>query len=148
MKKLILALAVVCGTTFHSTTMAQTQPASTTKPIEIDMATFTQKVGKFDEKGEGLEFIGKKPVVIDFYATWCGPCKKMEPSLEQIAMQMSDLTVYKVDVDKNPELAAMFKIRSMPTLIYIPLDGAMAVTTGYMSHQALVDAINKFIFKK
>lgn len=148
MKKLITLLIITCATTFNSISMAQNKQAAATKPEELNMTTFTQKVGTFDKNSDEIEITSKKPVVIDFYATWCGPCKKMAPSIDMIAAQMTDIAVYKVDVDKNPALAQKFNIRSLPTIVYIPLEGAMSITTGYMDHQALVSSINKFIFKK
>lgn len=146
---ILVTSAVVCTvlcSAFCSTNASQNQPQSTIKPQELDLASFTQKVGEFGS--EGLDFIGKKPVLIDFYATWCGPCKQMAPALDRIAQENTKITVYKVDVDKNQELAQKFQIRSLPTLIYIPLDGPMGITKGYMNQQAINESIDKFMFKK
>ena len=59
------------------------------------------------------------PVLVDFFATWCGPCKMLSPVLEQVAAENSDFKVCKVDVDAEPELAAEFKVMSVPTLVVI-----------------------------
>ncbi len=76
-----------------------------------------------------------KPTLVDFFATWCGPCKMQAPILEEVKKKLGDsVNILKVDVDQNPELSAQFSIRSVPTLILFK-DGE-AVWRGYGVHQA------------
>lgn len=84
----------------------------------------------------------EKPVLIDFWATWCGPCKMIAPYVEQLANEREDITVCKVNVDEEEELAVKFGIQSIPTLIIIK-DGAVAgKTVGYRDYKGLCDFID------
>lgn len=82
------------------------------------------------------EIIGEaKPTLVDFFATWCGPCKMQGPILEQVKEKLGDsVNIIKIDVDRNPELSAKYSIRSVPTLILFK--GGEAVWRGYGLHQA------------
>ena len=74
-----------------------------------------------DSNGE-LKFLGKKPVLIDFYSTWCGPCKLLEPILEELSKEYtSKIDIYKINTEEEIELAAAFGIMSVPTLLFIPM---------------------------
>ncbi|MCC8071657.1 MAG: thioredoxin [Bacteroidales bacterium] len=76
-----------------------------------------------------------KPTLVDFYATWCGPCKMQGPILEQVKQRLGDkVNIIKIDVDKNPELAQEYRIQSVPTLILFKDN--RAVWRGYGVHQA------------
>lgn len=81
------------------------------------------------------EIIGEaKPTLVDFFATWCGPCKMQGPILEQVKEKLGDsVNIIKIDVDRNPELSAKYSIRSVPTLILFK--GGEAVWRGYGLHQ-------------
>ena len=90
---------------------------------------------------EALE--ADKKVVIDFYATWCGPCKKISPILEEIAGEHDDIKLIKVDVDKNEVLAQKFNITAMPTLVVLENGEEVGRNVGLVSKQKILEIIYK-----
>jgi thioredoxin 1 len=87
----------------------------------------------------------EKPVLVDFFAEWCGPCKTMAPILKDVKTQMQDkATIIKVDVDKNPEAAAIYQIRSVPTLIMFKKGQPVWKQSGVVPTQELVKLFNQF----
>ncbi len=86
----------------------------------------------------------KKLVLIDFFATWCGPCRMLSPVLEQVASELSaSLVAVKVDVDKHPDLTRQFNINAMPTLVFYQDGHEVGRQTGYMSADDLMDLISQ-----
>lgn len=92
----------------------------------------------YQQSLRGYDYTGKMPVVIDFYATWCGPCRSLSPLIEQLADEYEGrVKVLKVDVDKNIALAEAARIQSIPTLFFISKDGEIERQVGAMSYGAL-----------
>ena len=88
-------------------------------------------------------------VLVDFYADWCGPCKMIAPILEELAKEYDGkIDIYKVDTEKEQELAAVFGIRSIPTLLFCPMDGRPQVAQGAMSKADFEKAIDELLLKK
>lgn len=89
---------------------------------------------------------GDKPVLVDFYATWCGPCKAMSPVIEEIGKEMhGEARVLKIDVDKNQEVSAQFQVQAVPTLIIFKKGEAVWRNAGAMDKASLVQQIKSFI---
>jgi len=98
-------------------------------------------MGKFDEL-----INSEKPTLVDFYATWCGPCKMMSPLLEQVASDLGDDTkIIKVDIDKNRDAAAQYGIRSVPTLILFKEGEIVWRQSGLPPKSLIVESVKKFV---
>jgi thioredoxin len=94
------------------------------------METFKSKVFDF-EKNTEWKFEGDKPAVIDFYADWCGPCKMVAPILEELSKEYDGkIDIYKVDTEAQQELAGLFGIRSIPSILFIPMDEKPQMAAG------------------
>lgn len=107
---------------------------------------FLNKVYNYEANPNDWKYEGDKPCIVDFYATWCGPCKALAPVLEELAKEYDGkIYIYKVDVDKEEELAATFGIRSIPTLLWIPKDGKPTVTQGAMPKTELKKMIDEVL---
>lgn len=97
--------------------------------IELTSEEFSDKV--YDINAENLEYLGSKPAIVDFTASWCGPCRSISPILDQLAAEYEEqIVIYKVDVDKCRDIAAAFGISSIPAILYIPIDGEPSMTLG------------------
>lgn len=100
------------------------------------------------ENNDGFQTLvaGSKPVLVDFWAPWCGPCKMIAPVLEEISAEMGDkVVIAKVNVDDNPEIASNFGIRGIPTLILFKNGEAGERLTGFSPKESLVSWINSKI---
>ena len=106
--------------------------------IEINKEQFLQKVVNYEANPTEWKYLGDKPAIIDFYASWCGPCKMLSPVLDEIAGEYNGrVDVYKVDVDRDADLAAAFGIRSIPTMLFVPMNGLPTRTGGVMPKQEI-----------
>lgn len=117
--------------------------------IQMTKADFLAKVANYESSPEEWKYLGDKPALIDFYADWCGPCKAIAPFLEELAGEYgNDIYIYKVNVDNEQELAALFGIRSIPALLYIPMEGKPQMTQGAGSKDDLKKSIEELLLKK
>ena len=89
------------------------EPTKEDNKMEVNKAEFLKKVYDFEANPNDWKFEGKRPAIVDFYATWCGPCKALHPVLEELSKEYSGkVDIYQIDVDQEKELAAAFGIRS------------------------------------
>lgn len=154
MKKLIFMLvaAMLTMASCNAKNDKQTEISkkeSKMKTINLTKADFLTKVANFEANSNEWKYLGDKPAIIDFYADWCGPCKAIAPVLEQLAAQYDgEIYIYKVDTEKEQELAALFGIRSIPSLLFIPMDGQPQMAQGAVPKPELEKAIKEILLKK
>lgn len=114
---------------------------------KMTIADFKEKVFDYESKKE-WEFKGDKPAIIDFYADWCGPCKMVAPIFEELSNEFQEVDIYKVDTEAEPQLSAMFGIRSIPSILFIPTDGRQPMMqAGALPKNALEDIIKTELLK-
>lgn len=101
------------------------------------------------ETNKEWKYLGNKPCIIDFYATWCGPCRIMSPRLDEIAKAYAGkLIVYKVDTDQEQVLSSNLGIQSLPTIVFIPQNGKPQASAGVIPKESLVKAIQEVLLVK
>ncbi len=109
--------------------------------------SFKEKIFDFETEKE-WKYKGERPCIIDFYADWCGPCKAVAPVLQKLSEEYTGkVDFYKVDTEDQQELAAMFGIRSIPSLLFVPMDEQPQMAAGALPREAFIDAINNVLLK-
>lgn len=117
--------------------------------IYITKADFIKKIANIDKDPNNWNYLGNKPCIIDFYTTWCGPCRTIAPVLEELAKEYEGkIYIYKVDAEKEKELARAFKVEAYPTLIFCPMKGNPQMAKGALPKAQLVEIINQLLLKK
>lgn len=116
--------------------------------VTLNKAEFLTKVFDYEKNKDKWAYLGDKPCIIDFYADWCGPCKKVAPILKDLAiLYKNDIVIYKVNVDQEKELAAAFGIQSIPTFLFIPKNGQPQMAQGALPREEFVKQIDNFLLK-
>jgi len=104
--------------------------------------TFLEKVFDF-EKNKDWKFEGDKPCIIDFYADWCQPCKMVAPILDELQEEYGDtINIYKIDTEAERNLAGMFGIQSIPSLLFVPKEGQPQMAVGALPKESFEKAIS------
>ena len=117
--------------------------------IHLTKSEFLAKVADYETSPNEWKYLGDRPAVIDFYASWCGPCKMIAPILEELAAEYGDsIYIYKINTEEEQELAAAFGIQSIPTLLFVPMEGAPQMAQGAMPKNALKETIDKVLLNK
>lgn len=107
----------------------------------MDFTTYTAE--------KGWTYLGDKPCIIDFYTTWCGPCKRLAPIMEELSQTYcGEVIFYKVDTEKERQLAYFFQISSIPQVLYIPVKGQPMLLKGLYPKENIVEIIEGFLLGK
>ncbi len=118
------------------------------KTIHLTKEEFLTKVANYEADPTEWKYLGDKPAIIDFYADWCGPCKTIAPILEELAKDYSDkIYIYKVNTEQEQELAGAFGIRSIPSLLFVPMTGAPQMAQGALPKSSFKEAIENVLLK-
>jgi len=154
MRKLLFA-SIMLATVFTAcagnskNTKKEAKQEKTVGTIQLTKAEFIAKVANYKANPKEWKYLGDKPCIIDFYATWCGPCKQVAPILEELAREYKGkIYIYEIDTDKEQELAAAFGIQSIPTIFFCPMVGTPHSSMGAISKESFVKAINEILLKK
>ena len=115
--------------------------------VVMNKAMFIKNVFDY-EKSQDWKYKGKKPAIIDLYADWCGPCRRVAPIMKELAKEYADkIIIYKVNVDKEKELAALFNATSIPLFVFTPMDREPQLFRGAADKATYKKAIDDFLLK-
>lgn len=141
MNKLITTLTLLL---FVMGAAASNKGDKTMKATNITKEDFLTKVMDYKNNPTEWKYLGDKPAIIDFYASWCGPCKMMAPIMDELAAEYEgEVYIYKVDTEAEQELAQVFGIRSIPSILFIPMDGQPMMSQGAMPKAELKKIIDE-----
>ena len=144
MRKTIL-LALVC----LSLSLCANAQNKTAKVKQLTYNEFLKNIWDFEKNPNSFVYKGKVAAIVDFYADWCGPCRKVAPIMEKLANEYDGkLAVYKVNVDREKDLASVFQIRSIPTVLFIPMKGQPMMQTGALSEEQYKNVVEDKLLEK
>ena len=154
MKKIIVAVFILI-TSISVSAQNNNIPNNITKEIKkmgtihLTKAEFLAKVANYEKNPSEWKYIGDKPCIVDFYASWCGPCKMIAPILEDLAKEYEgQIYIYKINTEEEQELAAAFGIRSIPTLLFCPMHEAPQMAQGALPKDTFKQAIKEVLLIK
>jgi thioredoxin 1 len=158
---LLFALVIGCnGQSDKSSSSKDKAPASAKSvvasgslPLHITREDFVKLVMDYKTNPETWIYAGKKPCLVDFYADWCAPCRITSPILEELSKEYAGkIDIYKVNIDKERELASLFNVQSIPTFLFCPMEGNPTISSGIANtpdatKQMFREQINQLLLK-
>lgn len=150
MKKIILSLIIIIPFLFSECNANQPAGAAVVSEqgkgvTQLTDDAFKKIIFNYEMEKE-WKFLGKKPVIIDFYADWCAPCRQLSPLIEEISKEYEGkIDVYKVDTEKEKDLARIMGITALPTILFIPVEGSPQVVMGALPKESLEQAISEVL---
>ncbi len=144
---LTIIIATSCGNAATKAKINSTNNTAVSNKIELEhltFETFKEKVWDFEANPHEWIYKGTEPCIIDFYADWCGPCKIIAPIMEELAAEYEGkVKIYKIDTEVERKLSAAFGIRSIPSVLFSPLEGRPMMQSGAMTKEAYVKVIKE-----
>lgn len=156
MKKTITIFALIFASvlTFACTDGAKQKKQGEEKEVQTEGSVILMNKNMFIkdvfdyEKSQDWKYKGNKPAIIDLYADWCGPCRMTAPIMKELAKEFADkIVIYKVNVDNEKELAALFNATSIPLFVFIPMDGEPQLFRGAADKATYKKVIEEFLLK-
>ena len=143
-KSILIAMAVMV---FGLTVNAQEEKKES-KVQHLTYKEFLKKVWDFEKSPNTFVYKGKLPAIVDFYADWCGPCRRVAPIMEKLAEESDGkLLIYKVNTQNEAGLASAFQIRSIPTVLFIPMEGQPMMQVGALPEEGYRQVIEQHLVK-
>ena len=143
-KSILIAMAVIV---FGLTVNAQEEKKES-KVQHLTYKEFLKKVWDFEKSPNTFVYKGDLPAIVDFYADWCGPCRRVAPIMEKLAEEYDGkLLIYKVNTQNESGLASAFQIRSIPTVLFIPMEGQPMMQVGAMPEEGYRQVIKEHLIK-
>jgi thioredoxin len=143
----IILIAIALATACSGPSSKKTSE-SAADVVALNKQSFLTKVFDYESNTSWL-YAGAKPCIIDFYADWCAPCRKISPILKELAAVYKDeLVVYKIDIDAEEELAAQFGIQAIPSLLFVPMHGDPEMSVGSLGKEEIVKRIDRMLASK
>lgn len=116
------------------------------KVVKLTAETFQKLVWDYKANPQKWVFKGDQPVIIDFYADWCRPCKMIAPIMDELSKEYNGkVRIYKVNTDEQRELAGIFNISSIPAILYVPMDGQPQMSVGAQQKEGYVEMIKTIL---
>ena len=145
MRKTILLAMVILATAFTANAQDKKEES---KVKQLTYKEFTKKVWDFEKDPSTFIYKGKLPAVIDFYADWCGPCRRVAPIMEKLATEYDGkLLVYKINIDQEKDLASAFQVKSIPMVLFIPMEGQPMMQVGAMQEAEYKKVVEEHLIK-
>ena len=144
-KSILIAMAVMV---FGLTANAQEEKKES-KVQHLTYKEFLKKIWDFEKSPNTFVYKGKLPAIVDFYADWCGPCRRVAPIMEKLAEEYDGkLLIYKVNTQNESGLASAFQIRSIPTVLFIPMEGQPMMQVGALPEEGYRQVIEQQLLDK
>lgn len=144
---LIVLTIIIIYNLFHKKQI--NKKTKITRTTELTQEEFLKNIINHKHTLDKRLYLGNRPVILDFYANWCPPCKVLAPILEELAEEyQEELIIYKINTETEKELATLFQIRSIPTLVFIPMDKQPQVISGLLPKDQLQNLIDHFLLNK